>query len=126
MIIIDGEKIVPFSFGHETLNEGEYAQISCIVSSGDLPLSITWSLQSDDEATSSSSNTGISTAPVGARASFLSIEAVGYAHSGKYTCIARNEAGNATFSAQLKVNGRGKVPEGTLGKDVTGMSIKWF
>ena len=53
---------------------------------------------------------GISTTPMGPRASFLSIESVGHRHSGEYTCVARNKAGNASYSAYLKVNGK----EGTL------------
>ena len=45
------------------------------------------------------------TAQIGQRASILSIESVGYRHSGTYTCTARNDAGTASTSAELKVNG---------------------
>jgi len=45
------------------------------------------------------------TAQIGQRASILSIESVGYRHSGTYTCTARNDAGTSSASAELKVNG---------------------
>ena len=95
--------IVPFSFGRDVVDEGEYAQISCIVSTGDLPLTITWSLQGS--SVTSGLGSGVQTSAMGPRASFLSIESVDHKHSGEYTCIARNKAGNATYSTRLKVNG---------------------
>ena len=97
-------QIVPFSFGKEVFDEGEYAQISCIVSSGDLPLKISWSLQGSDSEKAGGGR-GITTAPMGSRASFLSIDSVGSMHGGKYTCTARNKAGVASFSTSLGVNG---------------------
>ena len=83
------------------VDEGEYIQVSCIVSRGDLPVTITWSLHGATIA----DEVGISTAQVGPRASFLSIESVGYRHNGEYTCRARNAAGTRTRSASLRVNG---------------------
>ena len=93
--------ISPFSFSSDVVNEGIYAQVSCIVQSGDLPITITWSLKGDVI----SSEPGLMTAQIGQRASILSIDSVGYRHSGTYTCTARNEAGVASSSAELKVNG---------------------
>ena len=85
-------------------DEGEYAQVSCVISSGDLPLTITWSLQG--VSVQGGSETGISTAPMGARASFLSIQSLSNHHSGVYTCTARNSAGNSSVSTTLRVNGK--------------------
>jgi hypothetical protein len=38
----------------------------------------------------------------------LTIQSVGYRHSGLYTCVAKNSAGTASSAVQLKVNGRQK------------------
>ena len=70
-----------------------------------LPLSITWSLQGRGVTVQGGSESGIATAPMGPRASFLSIQSVGSQHSGTYTCTARNKAGNSSYSTTLMVNG---------------------
>ena len=38
-------EIVPFTFGDDTVNEAEFAQLTCAVRRGDKPISITWSLK---------------------------------------------------------------------------------
>ncbi len=92
---------MPFSFGAESVDEGDYVQVSCIVKRGDTPLTLSWSLKGDIV----SSEPSMSTAQVGERASILSIHSVGYRHSGTYTCTARNAAGVASYSAELRING---------------------
>ena len=93
--------IVPFSFGRETIDQGKFAQLTCVVSSGDRPLSITWSLKGDIV----SSDDTMTTTMLGTQASMLVIQSVDYQHSGVYTCRAENPAGITTHSAELKVNG---------------------
>ena len=93
--------IVPFSFGRETIDQGKFAQLTCVVSSGDRPLSITWSLKGDIV---SSDNT-MKTTMIGRQMSMLVIQSVDYQHSGTYTCRAENPAGVTTYSTDLKVNG---------------------
>ena len=66
-----------------------------------MPVTITWSLKGDDI----SSDPLLTTTAIGQKTSLLLISAVAYRHSGKYTCTARNSAGYATHSAELKVNG---------------------
>ena len=93
--------IVPFSFGREVVNQGEFAQLICVVSRGDQPLSITWSLKGDIV----SSDPVLSTTMIGQQTSLLIITSVDYQHSGQYTCRAENKAGVTSHSAQLLVNG---------------------
>jgi hypothetical protein len=92
---------VPFSFGSEAVNEGDLAQLSCVVRKGDEPVKISWSLKGDVI----SSEPSITTTMLGTRMSVLMISSVGYRHSGTYTCTASNKAGSQFLSAVLKVNG---------------------
>ena len=92
---------MPFSFGAETVDQGRFAQLVCVVATGDEPISIKWNLQGDIV----SSDPTLSTTMLGARTSMLTIASVNYRHIGTYTCRATNPAGSATHSAELKVNG---------------------
>ena len=93
--------IVPFSFGSETIDQGRFAQLTCVISHGDRPLSITWSLKGDIV----SSDDTMTTTMIGQQTSLLMISSVDYQHSGTYTCRAVNPAGVTTYSTELKVNG---------------------
>ena len=75
--------------------------MTCVISSGDMPISITWSLKGDIV----SSGPTLTTTMLGTQASMLVISRVDYQHSGVYTCRAENPAGITTHSAELKVNG---------------------
>lgn len=92
---------MPFSFGSEILNEGSFAQLSCVVTEGDEPLTVSWSFHGDTSLTSND----LVTRNFGPRTSLLMIQSVGHRHMGSYTCSASNAAGNASFTAHLKVNG---------------------
>ena len=84
------------------MDEGEFAQVICIVSKGDEPLHLSWSLH----GASISSEPSITTNQLGSRTSMLTIQSVGYRHSGLYTCAASNTAGVDHFTTDLKVNGK--------------------
>ena len=84
------------------MNEGESAMIVCNIRRGDKPYHITWNLKGDIV----SSDPDLITTMLGTQASILTINNVGYRHSGVYTCRAENKAGVTTYSAQLNVNGR--------------------
>ena len=102
MYISQPPSIVPFSFGSGgEVNEGDTAQITCLVSRGDEPLRISWSLKGD----TISSGPTMTTTMIGTRASMLMITGVGYRHSGTYTCTATNKAGSVSHSAELLVKG---------------------
>ena len=56
------------------MNEGQFAQVVCIVTEGDEPLKLSWSLQGETV----SSEAGLSTTSLGTRTSMLTIQSVGY------------------------------------------------
>ena len=94
-------EIVPISFGKDIFDEGTLAQLLCTVSAGDEPISITWSFHGNDI----SSDSGIMTSNFGSKTSILMIQSVSHGHRGMYTCLAKNHAGSAVSTAELKVNG---------------------
>ena len=94
-----------FTFGSDVMKEGAFAQLSCVVTEGDEPLNIGWSLHGHNLT----SDLGIITSNIGSRTSLLMINSVGHRHMGDYTCSASNKAGKASFTATLKVNGRMQI-----------------
>ena len=88
------------------MNEGDFAQISCIVTSGDQPLSLSWSFHGSDGEAGEGGDNGITTTNLGSRMSMLVIDNVRHHHQGQYTCQARNGAGTRESTAELKVNGK--------------------
>ena len=84
------------------MNEGDFAQASCIVTRGDQPLAISWSFHGSNIT----SELGIMTTPIGGRGSMLVIPSVGHKHRGTYTCKSSNLAGVRTESVELNVNGK--------------------
>ena len=107
ILISEPPLITPFSFGIDSVDEGEFVQVTCNVRRGDLPLSVSWSLEGD----TISSEPAITTTMIGVRTSILMISSVGYRHNGKYTCIAKNDAGTSFESTVLKVNGLCSIGE---------------
>ena len=97
--------MLPLSFGSTVTNEGSFAQLSCVVTEGDEPLTLSWSFHGHNI----SSDQGMTTTNVGSRTSILSIGSVNHNHRGNYTCRASNLAGDRSYTAELKVNGRQKL-----------------
>lgn len=96
------------AFSKDVMSEGDLAQLSCSIVSGDEPVSITWTFHGDRVGP----ETGIKTMNLGSKLSILVIESVSYAHQGEYTCQATNTAGVQTQTAVLKVNGRSEKEKG--------------
>ena len=100
--LLEPPVLLPLTFGSDVVDEGEFAQLVCIVRKGDEPLVLSWALKGDIV----SSEPGLTTASLGTRTSMLTINSVGYRHSGTYTCTAKNNAGVTSQTAELKVNGK--------------------
>lgn len=93
--------IVPFHF-EDPIFAGQAAQVTCLISEGDLPLLISWTFQNSDITRLS----GVTSTNIGKRAKVLLIEPTQYEHTGNYTCVASNPAGVANFTTALHVNGK--------------------
>lgn len=83
------------------MSTGEAAQVTCSVSSGDLPLEISWSF----EGRSVSDIPGITTMKAGKKASVILIDPISAEHRGNYTCTAKNRAGVSNYTSALHING---------------------
>ena len=103
--MIEPPSLGPLAFAKDVMDEGDFAQLSCIATSGDEPLSLSWTFHGDSPEKISGSHNGISTTNLGPRMSILVIQSIGHHHQGKYTCQAKNRAGIQSQSAELKVNG---------------------
>ncbi|XP_034142434.1 Down syndrome cell adhesion molecule-like protein Dscam2 isoform X37 [Drosophila guanche] len=94
-------QIRPFDFGDEASNSGETMGIQCTVIKGDLPINITWVLNNH---TLNSGDLDVVIGRMSSKSSTLNIDYIAAEHRGLYTCLARNEAGESSYSAELKVN----------------------
>ncbi|KAH8340543.1 hypothetical protein KR059_000756, partial [Drosophila kikkawai] len=89
--------IEPFKFP-KNLQEGGRAQITCAVSSGDMPIYFSW--KKDDSSIPSSLQI---TEKKEEFYSLLVFKDITARHSGKYTCYASNAAAKVNFTAELQV-----------------------
>ena len=104
-VLSEPPNLLPLNFGQEIMDEGSFAQVSCIVTKGDQPLAISWSFHGSNIT----SDLGITTMPTGPMGSLLMIPSVGHKHRGTYTCKAQNSAGVRSQSVELRVNGKDKT-----------------
>lgn len=92
-----------FAFTKIPMNAREFANLQCIVLTGDLPLNIRWSYPGEEMGGSS----GVLAKKVADRVSMLMISVITARHAGEYVCTAENAAGTASHSTILTVNGSG-------------------
>uniref|UniRef100_A0A673Y100 DS cell adhesion molecule like 1 n=1 Tax=Salmo trutta TaxID=8032 RepID=A0A673Y100_SALTR len=88
--------IQPFDFPPTSI--GKLMYIACVVSSGDMPIHITW--RKDGQEIVPSSGVNIETKEY---MSSLQIGKVSLKHNGNYTCIASNDAATVSSERQLTV-----------------------
>ncbi|XP_069687424.1 cell adhesion molecule Dscam1 isoform X3 [Periplaneta americana] len=88
----------PFFFP-SSLQEGSRAQVTCSISSGDLPIEFTWFKDGHPLPTSLQ----IEEKKGGGFFTFLVFNKVTSRHSGSYTCVASNSAASVNYTAQLLV-----------------------
>lgn len=95
-------QVMPFSFGDDPSNYGESIGAQCMVTKGDLPIDILWSISSQPIVSGEQSFT---ITRLNSRTSTLNIEYLDAIHRGIIKCVASNAAGSAEYSALLEVNG---------------------
>lgn len=93
---------MPFMIPPENF-EGMSIQILCTLLSGDDPVTLYWLKDKISMNTDNLEGTDITS--VGPRTSMLAIPSVEQSHSGEYTCVASNRAGQANHSVTLNVLG---------------------
>lgn len=94
--------MLPLTISAQNVSQGDYVQLTCVVSKGDHPIFFSWYLNGEriDENTQSAS-----TVNVGRQTSLLMLHSVTFAHAGNYTCDAANPAGRVARTATLSVTG---------------------
>ncbi|XP_055948529.1 cell adhesion molecule Dscam2-like [Argiope bruennichi] len=103
ILVRTGPKVASFAF-KDNLHEGMLTAVTCIVDSGDGPLTTRWLkdgqilLEEELDATVMYAQEG--------RVSTLTIKELAYKHNGNYTCVTTNDVATGSFSAILTV----KVP----------------
>nr|XP_045594049.1 Down syndrome cell adhesion molecule-like protein Dscam2 isoform X1 [Procambarus clarkii] len=96
-------KIAPFAAG-ERVVAGERLTLTCTVSRGDEPLSLTWLWDGSPLSSGGAHSGGLSVVNLNTFNSVLSIERVGQHHAGDYTCVAANAAAATRFTYTLTVH----------------------
>lgn len=93
-------KISPFSTDR-TLHLGERASLTCSVTKGDAPLTVTW--LKDGKPLDPKHHLAVQ--QVDQFNSILLIESLSPEHNGNYSCVARNPAAEVVHTQRLVVNG---------------------
>lgn len=94
-------KIAPFVAGPEPAFLGDYFALQCIITHGDQPVRIDWTINNR----SANFVPGTRVSNVDRRSSVLTIESVDAKHAGLYNCTAANAAGVASHTTELVVKG---------------------
>lgn len=98
--------ITPFAF-NQNVQENQRSSVLCTISSGDLPVTISWLKDGQLLSPSLLQAKKIIIKP-DLDQSTLKFNAVRLDHAGNYTCVAKNKAGVQAHSAQLVVHGEAR------------------
>jgi hypothetical protein len=93
-------KISPFTADRD-LHLGERTTLTCSVTRGDLPLSITWL----KDGRSMGPSERVTVTNMDQYSSILMIESLSPDHNGNYSCVARNVAAEVSHTQRLVVHG---------------------
>jgi len=96
---------------------GSRAGVQCLVTNGDLPLTIEW--RKDGGPVDSD----LSLQQLGEYTSLLSIDSLKPHHAGNYTCLATNSAAQASHSSRLLVNGNQPITSSSCSKSAPKNSL---
>lgn len=94
-------QVTPIDFGEPTFYEGDLAQATCVLRTGDRPVTFTWMF--DGMELSQTDDTQVLN--VGGKTSILTLDPVRAHHQGTFSCRATNAAGMTQVEAKLIVNG---------------------
>ncbi|XP_064598583.1 cell adhesion molecule Dscam1-like [Liolophura sinensis] len=89
------------SFHFSKRKQGDRVVVSCVVSTGDLPIEITWK---KDGKSIRQGESGIRIQKTGPYSSQLSINDASPRHDGNYTCYASNDAASSNYTASFHVD----------------------
>lgn len=92
---------MPFTFGDGVSNFEDSIATQCMITKGDAPMEIKWSLNGVEIWNDMHS---IQVLPLGPKLNALRIDSLDDRHRGNYTCQAKNRAGVFYYSAELKIN----------------------
>ena len=96
--------LLPLFLPADSVDERSYVQLTCVASSGDLPMDFTWLL--NGRKISVGQVAGVTSVAVSHQTSLLIIASVALDQAGNYTCRVANSAGQSSTSVQVKVNGK--------------------
>ncbi|PVD26143.1 hypothetical protein C0Q70_13812 [Pomacea canaliculata] len=96
--VVEPPVIDPFSF--QQRKQGDRIMLTCVISSGDLPITITW----EKDGKPIPHDLGVMIQKHGDYSSMLSIADASPKHDGNYTCHANNAAASASYTAPLHVD----------------------
>lgn len=81
----------------------------CTVSSGDLPINITWSKDGQPITATNPATAGILVNTVADYSSTLLFKSLRLDYRGNYTCVASNDAGTVSHSAIMIIHGKREI-----------------